>query len=138
MTSHTCTAIVFTCIDWRLHPQVERLCKEKYGTFDLCATAGAIKGFEDQKIKNFLLEQIAISHKLHEITIVVLTAHHDCGAYGGVKAFEDKDAEIEHHKKELEKVASTVSEKFPNLTVETYFLDLHEEGGTHTGELKEL
>lgn len=127
--SHNCPAIVFTCIDWRLHPCVEELLKERYGAFDLCVTAGAAKGFSDPVARDFLLSQIEISQKLHNSDTVVLAMHRDCGAYGGSGAFADKEAEFAHHSKILEETAGLTKSRFPELKLEKFFIDLEEKDG---------
>ncbi|MEK9165605.1 MAG: carbonic anhydrase [Patescibacteria group bacterium] len=121
---HYCNAIVFVCIDWRLHPKIEADFKKKYGRFDLCATAGSIKGFFDPEIKKFLLKQIEISHKLHHTKTVVLTFHRDCGAYGGSSSFADRDDEKRRAKIELNKAEKIISKKFPQLKIIKQFIEL--------------
>ncbi len=121
---HQISAIIFTCIDWRLHPRVEELLRDKYGSFDLCATAGSVKGFTDQKIRAYLLEQIEISKQLHNIKKAVFTIHRDCGAYGGSAAFTDPHEEVVHHTSTLREIKSIVKERFLSLKVELYFIDL--------------
>ena len=122
--SHSCKAIIFACIDWRLHPKIEEHFKKKYGQFDLCATAGAIKGFFDPMIKNYFLKQIEISRKLHYIKTVVLTIHRDCGAYGGSSSFDSLDYEMKRAKIELDKAEKIISKQFPKLKIIKQFLEI--------------
>ncbi|MBI4359577.1 MAG: hypothetical protein HY564_00595 [Candidatus Jacksonbacteria bacterium] len=121
---HPASAIIFTCIDWRLHPRVEEFLRDKYGSFDLCATAGSVKGFTDPKIRAYFLEQIMISKQLHNIKKAVLTIHSDCGAYGGSAAFANAREEIVRHTSALLEIKSIVKERFPRLKIELYFIDL--------------
>lgn len=121
--NHSCQALVFVCIDWRLHPKIEADFKKKYGRFDVCATAGAIKGFSDPIVKNFFLKQIEISRKLHHIKTVVLTIHRDCGAYGGSGAFANADDEKRRAKIELDKAEEIIIKKFPNLKIIKQFIE---------------
>lgn len=125
--NHAASAIVFACIDWRLHPKIIEACfKEKYGQFDLCATAGAIKGFFDLEIQKYLLNQIEISHKLHQIKTVVLTIHQDCGAYGGSSSFANADDEHRRAKIELDKAEKIIIQEFPHLQILKHFIELSE------------
>ena len=127
--SHNCKAIAFTCIDWRLHPQLEELLKEHCGVFDLCATAGAVKGLHNSSSQDFFLNQIEISVKLHSPETIILTVHRDCGAYGGSGAFANKDEEFAHHSKVLEETADFLKAKFPEFKIEKFFIELEERDG---------
>lgn len=126
--SHSCPAIIFGCIDWRLHPGLEDIFSKKYHRFDLCATAGSLKGFSEPSIKNFLFKQITISQNLHQSKTIVLTMHRDCGAYGGSQSFAGPEAEFKHHQKELQKIGRLLSQKFPGLKIETFFVELKTKG----------
>lgn len=121
---HNASAIIFTCIDWRLHPAVEELFQRQYGNFDVCATAGSVKSFMDPKTKTYLLEQIAISKKLHHIKTAALSIHRDCGAYGGSKAFKGSDDETKYHALQLIETRRIIKRHFFRLKVELYFIDL--------------
>lgn len=110
-------SLLFNCLDWRLHPQVENFFQKISGSYDLCITAGSIKGLIDQTSRNYFLNQIKISNELHDCQEVVLAMHMDCGAYGGSKAFESEDAEFNHHKEQLRLAESIVKATFPALPV---------------------
>ena len=70
------------------------------------------------------LGQIAKSIKLHQTSRVMLFTHHDCGAYGGfVKFNNDEDEELNFHASEHRKAVEVIKEKFPDLEIETYFID---------------
>lgn len=110
---HTCSSIVITCIDFRIQPFVEDWAKERFGgkNYDRVAWAGGVKDFSS------ILKQIDLSVKLHNINKVILMNHEDCGAYGELGT-EEK------HCRDLLVVASAVKSKYPNLTVETYYMKL--------------
>ena len=124
MIPHTCRAIGFVCIDWRLHPAAELFLARRYTTFDCCANAGAIQGFGNKKTAAHFLKQIELSRALHQPKEVVLTMHMDCGAYGGSKAFDNAKDEMAHHTVELRKIGVVVRERFPMLGVTLYILRL--------------
>jgi len=74
--------------------------------------------------REFVLEQIRTSMRLHETKRVILMVHSDCGAYGGLRAFaEDAQAEAKHHEVELACAAETVITTFPGVEVRGYFAD---------------
>src|SRR3954453_6521316 len=57
--------------------------------------------------RDFILDQIRTSMRLHGTTRVILMIHSDCGAYGGLDAFgNDPVAEAGHHRDELHKAAA--------------------------------
>ncbi len=115
--SHDCNAIVFTCIDFRLHPAVESFFKKTYKSFDLTSIAGAVKS------PRLMMEQIEISSRLHHVKKVVLTMHMDCGAWGGNRAFESDHIEATHHRKVL-KLAGTLLSKKTSLPIHLYLIHL--------------
>jgi hypothetical protein len=53
----------------------------------------------------------------------VLIQHEDCGAYGGSKAFNTPQQEVEHQKKELQKAAALLNQQFFQ-PVEKYLIRL--------------
>ncbi|MCU0653156.1 MAG: hypothetical protein MUD10_02755 [Candidatus Pacebacteria bacterium] len=122
--------VLFTCLDWRLHPQVEEFFTKDGVACDMCITAGSVKDLIDPLTREFFLKQIDISKRLHNCQAVILTMHMDCGAYGGSKAYDGLDAEIAGCTDELKKTKAIVEERFPGLPVETYIIDLeHAQNG---------
>jgi carbonic anhydrase len=125
---HNCKAIVFNCIDWRLHPAVEKYFQEKYKTFDMFYTAGSVKGLLEEETQAFFLKQIEISKRLHNSKIVALAAHHDCGAFGGMADFKDEKEEFSFYQDVLQKARDIVLKNFPDAKVEKYFIGLKPAG----------
>jgi carbonic anhydrase len=121
---HSCKAIVFNCIDWRLHPDCEKYFQKKYKTYDMFYTAGSVKGLLEEGTKDLFLKQIEISRNLHSSKTVALTAHHDCGAFGGMANFKDKKEELSYYKQILDDAKKIVLAKFPDAKIEKYFIDL--------------
>jgi hypothetical protein len=120
--------LLFACLDWRLHPQIENYFIKNGINCDLCVTAGSVKDLNDPQTQAFFIKQIEISKKLHHCQGVILTAHLDCGAYGGSAAFNDPQSEIDAAKSELEKAAAIAAKNFPELSVEKYIVGLKKEG----------
>lgn len=116
--------IVFACLDWRLHPQVEEYFCQNGAGADMCVTAGSVKDLIDPQTQDLFLKQIEISRNLHHCQAAVLTMHLDCGAYGGSAAFPNKETELAAAKNELAKAEAVIKQKFPDLPVEKYVIGL--------------
>lgn len=115
--------LLFACLDWRLHPQIEQYFIQN-NNCDCCITAGSIKGLIEETSRQFFLDQIAVSKKLHACQAVILTAHLDCGAYGGSVAFDNTENEIDFHRKELKGAKMIIAKYFPDLAIENYIIHL--------------
>lgn len=121
---HSCQTILFTCLDWRLHPKTENYFQKQCQSFDLCVTAGSIKGFLEKPSQKYLLEQIKTSQKLHNSKNIILTLHRDCGAFGGSRRFKNSKEEFLHHQKILNEAEKIISKKFPKSKIIKYFIEL--------------
>lgn len=74
--------------------------------------------------REFVLEQIHKSIRLHATSRVILLMHADCGAYGGHAVFKgDANAEAAHHSAELERAAAYLHELLPRLRVDCFFVN---------------
>jgi carbonic anhydrase len=74
--------------------------------------------------REFVLEQIRISMRLHDTDRVVLMVHSDCGAYGGLAAFAgDAQAEARHHRDQLRLAAECLRQALPQVSVVCYYVD---------------
>lgn len=74
--------------------------------------------------RDFILREIQKSIRLHHTKKVMLFTHSDCGAYGGLKRFGDNPKEeLFFHIEELRRAKRYIRKRFPELQVETYFLD---------------
>lgn len=113
MSEHITESIVVHCIDFRLQKHLDSWLKETVGigNFDRVSLAGGVLDFE------YVLGQIEISEKLHQIKRVILINHQDCGAYQN----HGKD---EQAKKDLIAARKRLIEKTDQLEIETYFLHL--------------
>src|SRR5208282_4717604 len=74
---------------------------------------------EHETDREFVLDQIRKSTRLHGTNRVILMVHSDCGAYGGLAgAFRgDTRAEAEHHCGELRRAASNLEALLPGIVV---------------------
>ncbi len=75
--------------------------------------------------RQFVLEQIEKSIRLHGTRKVILMLHSDCGAYGGLaEGFGgDRQAEAAHHCRELARAAAFLKSVHPEVSVDRYFVD---------------
>lgn len=110
-THHTCQAIVVSCMDFRLRKYLRNWSKKITGGFDRLALAGGVKNLP------FVVEQIELSVKLHQISEVYLINHEDCGGYGS-------EGNFARHKKDLLFAKRILHHKFPKLKIVPLYLKL--------------
>ena len=110
---HNCEYLITHCIDFRFIRAIKDYLEKSgiLGDCDEVSVAGSVKD------SNFILGQIDISARLHNIHEVVLINHLDCGAYGGSEAFGSAEEEYKFHVKELKKARGAVLVKYPSLKV---------------------
>ncbi len=86
--------------------------------------AKCLAGDDQESERQFVLEQIRKSMRLHGTQSVLLMLHSDCGAYGGLAAFDDDPArEAEHHRNDLHRAVDFLQAQIPELTIRGYFVD---------------
>lgn len=125
---YKCEAAVVWCFDNRFELVLRKLLKHRgIVYFDPIRIAGGTKCLASpqyERDREFLMEQIRISMRLHETSSVILMLHSDCGAYGGLAAFEnDSQKEAQHHCRELQRAAAYLLSQIPELTVHRFFVD---------------
>jgi carbonic anhydrase len=125
---YKCEAAVVWCFDNRFEMVLRKLLKRMgVGYFDPIRIAGGTKYLataDDEASRNFVLDQIRISMRLHETKTVILMLHSDCGAYGGLAAFgDDAEKESQNHQAQLQIAASYLLSQIPELTVKPYFVN---------------
>ena len=95
--------------------------------FDPILVAGGAKclaGDDLERDRQFVLEQIRKSMRLHGTQTVLLMLHSDCGAYGGLPAFEnDTVREAENHRNDLHRALEFLQAEIPELTIRGFFVD---------------
>lgn len=133
-------AAVLCCFDHRINLAVRKFLQRNAITQpDMIVVAGGAKTLASPRNdfeRDFILEQIRLSIRLHACCRVILMSHSDCATYGGLTRFNgDRHAESAHHETELQRAAEIVQSEFPDVKVETYFVnfegiwELKEEGG---------
>ncbi|MBI2064797.1 MAG: hypothetical protein HYT62_01945 [Candidatus Yanofskybacteria bacterium] len=123
-------AYVVRCVDDRFFRVYKNYLKVGgINRLDSKTPAGGAKVFSSPIKKgdrDYNIRELELSIRLHHVNRVMLFTHHDCGAYGGFAAFDnDHDKEFKFHSKEHEKAAKYILARFPELIVETYFVDEH-------------
>jgi carbonic anhydrase len=125
---YRCDAAIVWCFDNRFEVVLRRLVKRLgLSYYDPIRIAGGTKCLaspDHDRDREFVLEQIRISMRLHATETVILMLHSDCGAYGGLAAFDgDTALEAEHHRQELHRAAQILKTEIPGLDVKGYFVD---------------
>jgi len=111
---HHAEGIVVTCIDFRLQEAIDKWISQNFQpkTYDRVTLAGGVKNLET------ILGQIDIAVRLHHTKKVVLINHEDCGAYG-------ETGTVEKHAQDLRTAGAEVKKLYPDLDIETYYLQLN-------------
>ncbi len=116
------------CVDdrfWKVRKNFVKSLGEKH--IDPKTPAGGAMVFSspiEESDREHHLRELGISIRLHHVKKIRLFTHHDCGAYGGFGKFNnDPDVELEFHKSEHLKATEVIHERYPDLIVETYFID---------------
>jgi carbonic anhydrase len=126
---YDCDAAVVWCYDNRFELALRKLLK-RTGVLrpDQIRVAGGAKCLSTPDLetdRQFVLEQIRKSARLHGTDTVILMVHSDCGAYGGLAAFGgDAQAELRHHCEELRRAAECLRQALPEISqVRCYYVD---------------
>lgn len=126
---YQCDAAILWCFDNRFELGFEKFLK-RIGIVhsDPIKIAGGAKCLASPELESereFVLEQIRKSMRLHGTKRVILMVHSDCGAYGGLAgAFHgDAKAEALHHQQELHRAAVNLSKVIPGVEIQGYFVD---------------
>jgi carbonic anhydrase len=125
---YKCQAAVVWCFDNRFESVLRKLLRRlEIEFFDPIRIAGGTKYLaspEHAYERDFVLEQIRLSMRLHQTESVILMLHSDCGAYGGTAAFDNnREKEIRHHCLELQRATSYLLSQIPELKVRPFFVD---------------
>jgi carbonic anhydrase len=126
---YQCDAAILWCFDNRFELGFQKFLK-RIGVVhaDPIKIAGGAKCLaspEHESDRQFVLDQIRKSIRLHGTKRVILKVHSDCGAYGGLDAGFGGDAQAEaaHHQQELQRAAANLSQAIPGLEIQAYFVD---------------
>ena len=120
-------AAVLWCFDKRFDLVFRKFLKSiGVGQADSIQLAGGAKSLaspDAESDREFVVEQVRKSMRLHGTRRVILTVHSDCGGYGGLAAFgNDVAVEAAHHEKELQRAVAHLCRAIPGLEVQGYLL----------------
>lgn len=123
-----CDACIVWCFDNRFDLGFRKFLKRIGVVYsDPIKIAGGAKSLASPKNdaeRDFVLDQIRSSIRLHGTKRAILMLHSDCGAYGGLEAFEgDTQAEFLHHRDELHRAAAALKAGIPEIDVDVYFVN---------------
>src|ERR1700722_3078390 len=124
-----CDAAILWCFDNRFELGFRKFLKRLGVIYsDPIKIAGGAKCMaspEHESDRQFVLDQIRKSMRLHGTRRGILMLHSDCGAYNGLAdGFHgDTHAEAEHHHRELRCAAANLREAVPGIAVEAYFVN---------------
>jgi carbonic anhydrase len=123
-----CDAAILECFDNRFDLAFRKFLKRiGVNNADPIKVAGGAKCLalpDIERDREFVLDQIRKSMRLHDTERVILMVHSDCGAYGGLASFGgDVQAEALHHEQELARAAANLSKAIPEIEVRGYFVD---------------
>ena len=126
--SYQADAAVLWCFDKRfdlvLRKFLKRIGVRHVDSIQLAGGAKNLSSPESESNRDFAIDQVRKSMRLHGTKRVILTLHSDCGGYGGLAAFHhDANAERLHHQQELQRAVVYLSQAIPGLEVQGYFLD---------------
>lgn len=121
-------AFVVRCFDNRFWKSFKKFIKELgLNNIDVESVAGGAKIFsspEKEGDRDFMARELEKSIQLHKTPRVMLFTHHDCGAYGGFARFERYGGrEFEFHVSEHTKAVEFIRSNFPDILIDTYFID---------------
>ena len=139
-----CDAAILWCFDNRFELGFRKFLK-RVGVLnsDPIKIAGGAKCMaspEHESDREFVLEQIRKSIRLHGTRRVILMLHSDCGAYGGLEGGfgGDKAAEAAHHERELQQAAANLRAAIRGVDVEGYFVDFEGIWDVEIGAAEEI
>ena len=134
--AYVADAAVLCCFDQRIRLATNKFLQRRgIARPDMIVVAGGAKTLASPRNdfeRDFILEQVRMSIRLHRTERMFLMSHSDCATYGGLAAFGgDRLREARHHQQELQRAAELVKVNFPELDVECFFVNFE---GVHAVE----
>lgn len=127
----TAPILLLSCVDYRFQDEIMDF-MEKRGAldkYDNVVIAGGSLGVDNvlyPELKKAFMTQLKLMKKMHDIKIVILLDHRDCGMYKLVhteKHTHDRDSETSLHRYHLNNVRSLILSHYPDITVEMLLMD---------------
>lgn len=130
---HNTSTLVVGCVDFRLRDEITKFLQNKLhllDDYDEISLPGAGLAFVEKKYPHWgktIEDVIDILKELHQIKRVIFIDHLGCGAYKllkGEKVMKTTDIERSAHQEVFKEVRNKMKEKFPDLEVYTFIMDL--------------
>ena len=125
---YICDAAVVWCYDNRFETVFRKLLRRigisHSDPIRIAGGARCLASSGQESERAFVLEQIRRSMQLHSTRTVILMLHSDCGAYGGLAAFQgDPVKEARNHCDDLQQAIVRLQSAIPSLTIMAFFVD---------------
>jgi hypothetical protein len=125
---YVCDAAVVWCYDNRFETVFRKLLRRigivHSDPIRIAGGARCLAACGQESERAFVLEQIRRSMNLHSTRTVILMLHSDCGAYGGLAAFQgDRAKEARNHCDDLQQAIMGLQSAIPGLNIRAYFVD---------------
>lgn len=121
--SHKAEVFVLSCIDFRFRKAIQNFLENdlKHSNIDMKTDGGAVMQLNsDTPVRDWLTKNMEIAFSLHGVEKIILINHTDCGAYGGLKRFNNNKEELEFHSTELKQATDYLTIKYPDKIIEAY------------------
>ncbi len=116
--------LIICCKDYRYIQPTQRFVRQRLGIrwYDLKATAGGVRAMLDSPgiVRRWILRDIKLVYRLHNVRRVILVHHEDCAAYGGSAKLGSLSRQSRFHRAQLRRAARVLRREFPNLTVRAF------------------
>ena len=134
-TEHIAKVLVLTCIDFRFIESERYFLSIQHlsNQYDWTALAGAslaLTGLPHLAEAQAFWDQLSLSRQLHQIEKVIILDHQDCGAYAqwvNPHLSQDLEQEQQVHADYLNRAYWEIRKRYPELTIELYFVTLNNE-----------
>lgn len=122
-------ALLLTCIDYRFVDNTVKFMNTSgyLNNYDLYVLAGASLGVNQHKYpywSDTFWNHVDIARKLHNIKKIIVMEHEDCGMYKLIYDKEDMMDKADIHLDNLMKLKDKLSIKYPDLSLEGFFIKL--------------
>jgi len=124
-----CDAAIVWCFDNRFNLGFTKFLKRigvvNADPIKIAGGAKCLASPELERDREFVLEQIQKSIRLHGTKLAILMLYSDCGAYGGLAGGFGGDTrlEAERQERELQLAAASLRREMPEIAVQAYFVD---------------
>jgi hypothetical protein len=126
---YQCDAAIVWCFDNRFELGFRKFLKRigvvNADPIKIAGGAKCLASPDHESDREFVLEQLRKSIRLHGTKRVILMLHSDCGAYGGLSGGFGGDVEREraNHRAELGRAAGNLARAIPGVEIDSYFVD---------------